>query len=111
MLSFTVRIRFEQDDIEKVAELLGPLTSASRKEVGCVTYIPHFVEDDPTIRQLLTRTLASRYAVVAVENGAAALVQPAVTDVTPASVRRKENPILIPRFSHAACCRVVSQRS
>jgi len=48
MLSFTVRIRFEQDDIEKVAELLGPLTSASRKEAGCVTYIPHFVEDDPT---------------------------------------------------------------
>ena len=48
MLSFTVRMRFEQDDIEKVAELLGPLTTASRKEPGCVTYIPHFVEDDPT---------------------------------------------------------------
>jgi quinol monooxygenase YgiN len=48
MLSFTVRMRFEQGDIEKVAELLGPLTAASRKEPGCVTYIPHFVEDDPT---------------------------------------------------------------
>ena len=48
MLSFTVRMRFEQDDIEKVAELLGPLTAASRKEPGCVTYIPHFIEDDPT---------------------------------------------------------------
>jgi quinol monooxygenase YgiN len=41
-------MRFEQADIEKVAELLGPLTAASRKEPGCVTYIPHFVEDDPT---------------------------------------------------------------
>jgi quinol monooxygenase YgiN len=48
MLSFTVRMRFEQDDIEKVADLLGPLTAASRKEPGCVTYIPHFVEADPT---------------------------------------------------------------
>lgn len=47
MLSFTVRMRFEQNDIEKVAELLGPLTAASRKEPGCVTYIPHFVEDEP----------------------------------------------------------------
>jgi quinol monooxygenase YgiN len=48
MLSFTVRMRFEQDDIEKVADLLGPLTAASREEPGCVTYIPHFIEDDPT---------------------------------------------------------------
>jgi quinol monooxygenase YgiN len=48
MLSFTVRMRFEQDDIEKIADILGPLTAASRKEPGCVSYIPHFVEDDPT---------------------------------------------------------------
>jgi quinol monooxygenase YgiN len=48
MLSFTVRMRFEQDDIEKVADLLGPLTAASRQEPGCITYIPHFIEDDPT---------------------------------------------------------------
>ena len=28
--------------------MLGPLTAASRKEPGCVTYVPHFVEDDHT---------------------------------------------------------------
>ena len=48
MLSFTVRMRFEQDDIAKITDMLGPLTAASRQEPGCVSYIPHFVEDDPT---------------------------------------------------------------
>jgi len=47
MISFTVRMRFEPEDHDKVAELLLPLTAASRKEPGCVTYIPHFVEGDP----------------------------------------------------------------
>jgi quinol monooxygenase YgiN len=48
MLSFTVRLRFEQDDIAKITEILGPLTAASRLEPGCVTYVPHVVEGDPT---------------------------------------------------------------
>jgi quinol monooxygenase YgiN len=48
MLSFTVRMRFEPDDHEKVVELLRPLTEGSRKEPGCVTYVPHFVEGDNT---------------------------------------------------------------
>ncbi len=48
MLSFTVRMRFEQDDHEKIVELLKALTEASRKEPGCVTYVPHFVEGDNT---------------------------------------------------------------
>jgi quinol monooxygenase YgiN len=48
MLSFTVRMRFEQEDHEKVVELLKALTEASRKEPGCVTYVPHFVEGDNT---------------------------------------------------------------
>ncbi|HMF64652.1 MAG TPA: putative quinol monooxygenase [Edaphobacter sp.] len=46
MLSFIVRMRFEQEDCEEVAEWLRLLTSASRQEPGCVSYIPHFVEGD-----------------------------------------------------------------
>ena len=48
MLSFTVRLRFEQDDHEKVVAILKPLTAASRQEPGCVSYIPHFIEGDNT---------------------------------------------------------------
>jgi quinol monooxygenase YgiN len=48
MLSFTVRMRFESEDREKVVELLHPLTAASRQEPGCVTYVPHFIEGDNT---------------------------------------------------------------
>jgi len=48
MLSFTVRIRFDQDDHDKIKEILVPLTAASRQEPGCVTYVPHFVEGDTT---------------------------------------------------------------
>jgi quinol monooxygenase YgiN len=47
MLSFTVRMRFDQGDREKVAEILRALTPASRKEPGCVNYIAHFVEGEP----------------------------------------------------------------
>ena len=48
MLSFTVRMRFEQDEMEKIVEILHPLTTASRQEPGCVSYVPHLVEADPT---------------------------------------------------------------
>ena len=48
MLSFTVRLRFDQDDLNAVGEMLRPLTAASRQEPGCVTYVPHFVEGDNT---------------------------------------------------------------
>ncbi|WP_213804827.1 putative quinol monooxygenase [Granulicella sp. dw_53] len=46
MLSFTVRLRFDQDDHDKIDDILRPLTAASRQEPGCVTYIPHFIEGD-----------------------------------------------------------------
>jgi quinol monooxygenase YgiN len=46
MISFTVRLRFDQDDHAKVIEILEPLTAASRKESGCVSYVPHFVDGD-----------------------------------------------------------------
>lgn len=48
MLSFTVRLRFDQKDHEKVTEILVPLTEASRREPGCVTYVSHFIEGDNT---------------------------------------------------------------
>jgi quinol monooxygenase YgiN len=46
MLSFTVRMKFEQQDYEEVTEWLRHLTVATRKEAGCVSYVPHFVEGD-----------------------------------------------------------------
>ena len=46
MLSFTVRMTFDQTDHEDVAEMLRQLTAGTRKEPGCVSYIPHFVEGD-----------------------------------------------------------------
>jgi quinol monooxygenase YgiN len=47
-LSFTVRLRFEQEHHEQVKDQLYALTLASRQEPGCVSYIAHFVEDDST---------------------------------------------------------------
>jgi len=47
MISFTVRMRFSPEDREDIAEFLRLLTEASRKEPGCVSYIPHRVEGDP----------------------------------------------------------------
>jgi len=47
MVSFTVRMRFAQDDREKVADILRRLAIASRQEPGCVNYVPHHVDGDP----------------------------------------------------------------
>ena len=47
MISFTVRMRFKPDDREEIQRALRELTAASRKETGCVSYIPHVLEDDP----------------------------------------------------------------
>ena len=47
MLSFTVRMRFDEGDRDAVAEMLRHLTKASRQEPGCVSYIAHFVEGEP----------------------------------------------------------------
>jgi len=47
MISFTVRLTFEESDRDAVAALLRRLTPASREEPGCVSYIPHFVEGEP----------------------------------------------------------------
>ena len=47
MVSFIVRMRFEQEHQAEVREHLLALTGASRLEPGCVSYVPHFVENDP----------------------------------------------------------------
>jgi quinol monooxygenase YgiN len=47
MISFVVRIKFAQEDREEITEILRQLTTASRQEPGCVSYIPHRVEGDP----------------------------------------------------------------
>jgi quinol monooxygenase YgiN len=47
MISFAVRLKFTQEDRADVAESLRALAAASRQESGCVSYIPHFLEDEP----------------------------------------------------------------
>ena len=46
MLSFNVRMTFDQTDRDEISDILYHLTAASRKESGCVSYIPHFVEGE-----------------------------------------------------------------
>jgi quinol monooxygenase YgiN len=47
MLSFTVRLRFKNDDREEIGQILRELTRLSRQEPGCVSYVPHWVESEP----------------------------------------------------------------
>jgi quinol monooxygenase YgiN len=47
MVSFIVRLKFSPEDRADVAESLRALATASRQEPGCVSYIPHLLEDDP----------------------------------------------------------------
>ena len=47
MISFTVRMVFSQEDRAEIAEILRSLTTASRQEPGCVSYVPHAVYGDP----------------------------------------------------------------
>ncbi len=47
MISFAVRMRFRSEDREEIARVLRALTTASRAEAGCVTYVPHVVESEP----------------------------------------------------------------
>ncbi|HEY1253519.1 MAG TPA: putative quinol monooxygenase [Terracidiphilus sp.] len=47
MISFAVRLKFAAEDRDDVVETLRVLATASRQEPGCISYIPHHVEDDP----------------------------------------------------------------
>ena len=46
MLSFIVRMTFDQADRDAIDEILRHLTAESRREPGCVSYVPHFVEGE-----------------------------------------------------------------
>jgi len=46
MISFTVRMRFSDEDHDDIERILRELTRLSRREPGCVSYIPHFVDGD-----------------------------------------------------------------
>ena len=46
MISFTVRMRFPEDDRSEITSVLKSLTLASRQEPGCVSYVAHWVEGD-----------------------------------------------------------------
>lgn len=47
MVSYVVRFRFAPEDRTEVASILAQLATASRREPGCLVYIPHQVQDDP----------------------------------------------------------------
>ena len=47
MVSFTIRFKFAAEERSEIADTLRALAEASRKEPGCVHYIPHQLEDDP----------------------------------------------------------------
>ncbi len=47
MVSFIVRLKFAPEDRAEVAETLRLLAEASRREPGCVSYVPHHLEGDP----------------------------------------------------------------
>ena len=47
MLTFTVRMRFDEPDLPAMREALIALTQGSRAEPGCVSYICHTLADDP----------------------------------------------------------------
>lgn len=47
MISFTVRMTFRPEDRKEMDDHLLELTRLSRREPGCVTYIPHWIEADP----------------------------------------------------------------
>ncbi len=43
-ISFLVRLRFAPEDRAEITEFLRQLGEESRKEPGCLTYIPHWSE-------------------------------------------------------------------
>jgi quinol monooxygenase YgiN len=47
MVSYIVRFRFAPEDRAELEEILRNLAEASRKEPGCVTFVPHQLQEDP----------------------------------------------------------------
>lgn len=49
MVSLIVRFRFASEDRAEIAEMVQLLAEGSRREEGCITFIPHHLVDDPDI--------------------------------------------------------------
>lgn len=49
MISFCIHMKFAPEDRDEITDILRKLTDASRKEPGCVSYIPHRQEGDPDL--------------------------------------------------------------
>jgi quinol monooxygenase YgiN len=47
MVSYIVRFRFTPEDRAELEEILRNLAEASRREPGCVTFVPHQLQEDP----------------------------------------------------------------
>ena len=47
MVSYIVRFKFAPEDRAELEEILRNLAAASRKEPGCVTFVPHQLQEDP----------------------------------------------------------------
>jgi quinol monooxygenase YgiN len=47
MVSLIARFRFGPEDRAEIAEAVRMLAAETRKEPGCVTYVPHYPEGDP----------------------------------------------------------------
>jgi quinol monooxygenase YgiN len=47
MVSLVVRLKFAPDDRAEVAATVALLATESRREPGCITYIPHQLQEDP----------------------------------------------------------------
>lgn len=41
-------MRFREEDLKDIADILRELTRLSRQESGCASYVPHFVESEPS---------------------------------------------------------------
>ena len=46
MISFIVRLKFAPEDRAAMAECVRQLAAESRREEGCITYIPHQQQDN-----------------------------------------------------------------
>ncbi len=49
MISFIVRMRFAQEDRNNVLQAVRQLAEASRREPGCISYIPHELAGDSSL--------------------------------------------------------------
>ena len=47
MISFIVTTRFKTEDHDFIDGIIRPLALASREEPGCVSYIPHWLREEP----------------------------------------------------------------